>query len=92
MATPAAVNLDDDLATRLERLASARHRSADGMMREAIAQYVTREEKRDSMWNEALQAWDAYRMDGLHVTATEADAWLARLEAGEEAIIPDLHT
>jgi hypothetical protein len=30
-------------------------------------------------------------MTGLHVTAEEADAWLAKLEAGKRAGIPKCH-
>ena len=30
-------------------------------------------------------------MDGLHATAEEADVWLSRLEAGEDAEAPECH-
>ena len=53
-------------------------------MREAIEQYVAREEERERLRQEASAGWEKYQADGLHVTAIEADAWLARLEAGED--------
>lgn len=61
-------------------------------MREVIAQYVDREEKRQSMREDAIKAWEAYEATGLHVTGDEADAWLAKLEAGEEVDPPAAHS
>lgn len=88
---PVAVKLDPDIRARLKSLAVTRDRSAHWLMREAIAQYVEREESRESFRQDALDAWEAYQADGLHVTAGEADAWFARLEAGEDAELPEAH-
>jgi predicted transcriptional regulator len=85
------LKLDDDIKSRLQRLAAARRRSAHWVMREAIEQYVDREEGRERARQSALEAWAAYRATGTHVTAEEADAWLARLEAGEDGPPPDAH-
>jgi len=49
------------------------------------------EEKRDRFRRDALAAWTNYQTPGLHATAEEADAWLAKLEAGEEAAPPKCH-
>ena len=49
------------------------------------------EEKRDRFRRVALAAWTNYQTPGLHATAEEADAWLAKLEAGEEAAPPKCH-
>jgi len=43
------------------------------------------------MLQDALAAWAEYRATGLHVTAEEADAWLAKLEAGKDAAPPKCH-
>jgi predicted transcriptional regulator len=48
------------------------------------------EEKRDRFRPDALAAWTHYQTTGLHATAEETDAWLAKLEAGEEAATPTL--
>jgi len=88
---PVAVKIDDQLKERLKRLAEARQRSPHWLMREAIVQYVTREEQRESARQDALRAWAEYQSSGLHVTAEEADAWLARLEAGEDVEPPPCH-
>jgi predicted transcriptional regulator len=85
------LKLDLALKERVQRLASARRRSAHWIMREAVEQYVSREEKREQFRQDALQAWAGYQATGLHATAEEADAWLARLEAGEDAEAPECH-
>ncbi len=85
------LKLDPDLKARIQRLADARRRSAHWLMREAVAQYVEREEARERFRQDALAAWEDYQATGLHVTAEEADAWLARLEAGEGVAPPECH-
>jgi predicted transcriptional regulator len=85
------LKLDPDTRQRIQRLASARQRSAHWLMREAIAQYVEREERRERLRQDALAAWDAYQATGLHATAEEVDAWLAKLEAGEDTASPECH-
>ena len=86
-----AVKLDQDIRDRIKRLAEARHRTTHWMMREAIAQYIEREEKREAFRQDGLRAWNDYQATGLHVTLKEADAWLAKLEAGEELEPPACH-
>lgn len=85
------LKIDSDLKDRVQRLAAARRRSPHWIMREAVEQYVTREEKREQLRQEALAAWSHYQSTGLHVTAEEADAWLAKLESGENAEAPECH-
>jgi predicted transcriptional regulator len=50
------------------------------------------EEARESFKQDAARAWEAYQGDGLHLTLQEADAWLEKLEAGEDAELPPCHT
>jgi predicted transcriptional regulator len=85
------LKLGDELKGRVQRLAVARRRSAHWLMREAIEQYVEREEKREQFRQSALLAWAEYQATGLHATAEEADAWLAKLEASEDADAPECH-
>lgn len=85
------LKLDLELKERIQRLASARRRSAHWILREAVEQYVSREEKREQFRADALAAWNDYQATGLHVTAEEADAWLKTLEAGEDAETPSCH-
>ena len=88
---PVAIKIDEDTKARVKRLADARHRTSHWLMREAITQYVDREEKREAFRQDALKAWEEYRTTGLHVTADEADAWLAQLEQGNDIEPPACH-
>jgi predicted transcriptional regulator len=47
--------------------------------------------EREQFRQDALAAWNDYQATGLHATAKEADAWLAKLEADEQAEAPDCH-
>ena len=85
------LKLDAEMRARLQQLAEARRRTPHWLMREAIEQYVDREERQEKLRQDALAAWAEYEASGFHVTAEEADAWLARLEAGEEAAPPPAH-
>ena len=85
------LKLDSSIKNRVQRLASARRRSPHWVMYEAIEQYVEREEKRQQLRQDALAAWIHYEATGLHATAEEADAWLAKLEAGKKAKPPKCH-
>jgi len=87
----ATVELDPDTDARVKRLADERHRPAEGVMREAVEQYVEREEARERLQQELQAAWAEYKATGLHVTGDEMNAWLARLEAGEDVDPPECH-
>jgi predicted transcriptional regulator len=80
----ASLKLDPELKARVRRLAETRRRSQHWVMREAIQQYIDREEQREQLRQDALAAWAEYQSSGQHATAMEADEWLARLEAGED--------
>jgi predicted transcriptional regulator len=88
---PVAIKIDADIRERAKRLATARHRTMHWVMREAIIQYVEREEKRETFRQDAIKAWEEYRLTGSHATAEEADAWLAKLEEGQDAEPPECH-
>ncbi len=88
---PVAIKIDEDTKARIKRLADARHRTSHWLMREAISQYVEREEKRESFRQDTLKAWEDYCTTGLHVMAAEADNWLAQLEQGNDVEPPECH-
>ena len=76
---PVSIEIDADTKRRVKRLADARRRSPRWLMREAFRQ-------------SAMQAWQDFQARGLHATQREADAWLARLEAGKDAEPPECHS
>lgn len=89
--TTTSLKLDTQIKNRLQWLATVRDRKPHYLMREAIQQYVEREEKREQFRQDALAAWNDFQVSGFHVTAEEADAWLAKLEAGDAAEAPECH-
>lgn len=89
--TATSVKLDDDLKGRLQHLAAARQRTPHWIMREAIAEYVEREEKREAFKQDARQAWEDYQATGLHVTGEEVIAWLETWGTDDEKAPPECH-
>ena len=85
------VKLDDDLKSRIQQLADLRHRSAHWIMREAIRDYVEREEARERFKQEALASWTAYQETGQYLTGQEVRDWLKTWGTDEETEIPRRH-
>jgi predicted transcriptional regulator len=70
------VKLDNALKSRIQQLTGQRQRSAHRIMREAIQQYVEREEARESLTQEALAPWAKYQTSPQHLTGDEVRHWL----------------
>jgi len=90
-ASTTSLKLDSGIKERVQQLALARRRTAHWVMREAIEQYVEREEKRERFRLDTLAAWEDFHATGLHLTEEEVDKWVANLEKGEEAELPECH-
>lgn len=91
MATATSIKLDDELKGRIQHLADARRRTSHWIMREAIAQYVEREEKREALRQDTLKAWDEFQATGLHATAEEVEKWLSSWGTENELPAPECH-
>ena len=91
VAKTVSVKLDVDIRARLESLAESRQRTAHWVMREAIIQYVEREEKREAFRQATITAWNEYQETGLHATATEVDTWLNSWGSDNELPAPLCH-
>lgn len=85
------IKIDDELKSRVQHLAGARQRSAHWIMREAIQQYVEREEARESFKEEALASWTAYQETGRHLTGQEVRAWLNTWGTDANTELPECH-
>ncbi len=85
------VKLDDDLKSRVQHLADRRHRSAHWIMREAIRDYVEREEARENFKQEALASWTVYLETGRHLSGQEVRHWLNNWGTDKETEIPQCH-
>lgn len=85
------IKIDDELKGRVQHLAGLRDRSPHWIMREAIKQYVEREEARESFRQEAEASWVAYQESGRHLTGEEVRQWLNSWGSDSEKGPPDCH-
>jgi predicted transcriptional regulator len=90
-ASPVSVKLDPEERTRLSALAAARKRSSHYLMREAVREYLTREELRQDFADEPERARIDYEKTGLHVTLDEVDAWVSSLGTRKPKRFPKWH-
>jgi predicted transcriptional regulator len=88
---PVSVKLDQTEHDRLKSLAEARHRKPHFLMKEAINQYLDREEARESFKREALASWQEYKETGQNLTAEQVSAWLDTWGSEREKAIPPCH-
>lgn len=85
------LKIDDELKSRVQHLAGLRRRSPHWIMREAIEQYVEREEARESFKQEAMASWTAYQETGRHLTGQEVRTWLSTWGTDAETELPNCH-
>lgn len=88
---PVAIKIDLDIKERLKKLAEVRNRTPHWLMREAISQYVEREEQRESMKQDAMNSWRDFQETGLHATGEEVIAWLETWGDDNELSAPVCH-
>jgi predicted transcriptional regulator len=71
-----AVKLDDETYRRLRSLGEARKRSPHWLMKEAIQQFLDREEEVEHIRQDTLKRWERYEATGETVSHDVVDAWL----------------
>lgn len=91
MAASHSIQIDAETRARMERLAEARQQTMEEVLHDVVEQYAEREEKRGEFLRAGQAAWDDYLATGLHASGEEVDAWLARVEAGEDVPPPACH-
>jgi predicted transcriptional regulator len=88
---PVSLKLAPGERERLAALAAARKRTSHYLMREAVSEYLGREEARQSFRDEAARAWQDYKDTGLHVTQDEVDTWVESLGTRKPKRRPKWH-
>ena len=88
---PVSLKLAPGERDRLAALAAARKRTPHYLMREAVSEYLGREEMRQSFRDEAARAWQDYKETGLHVTQDEVDTWIDSLGTRKPKRRPKWH-
>jgi len=85
------IKIDNDLKSRIQNLATQKNRSPHWLMRQAINEYVDREEAREDFKQEALDAWKRYQETGRHLSHQETQQWLATWGTEHEQDVPECH-
>ncbi len=88
---PTAIKIDQATKDRVKRLAEARDRTPHWLMKEAISQYLEREEQRETLKQDTLNAWVEYQETGLHATSDEVQSWLTTWGEENETPAPVCH-
>lgn len=82
------IKVDQALRERLKALAEARQRTPHWLAKEALTQYLDREEaiERERVEDEAR--WERYVLTGKAIEHDSVRVWLSALAAGENAECP----
>jgi predicted transcriptional regulator len=83
------LKLDSDVKDRLQKLATEKRRSANWLMGEAIREFVEHHEVLAQFDRDTRKALTEYDATGKYISGEAVDAWLARLEAGEDVPPPE---
>lgn len=70
------VALDSELSERLKRISQRRSLSVDGLMVEAIRQFVEHAEEEALLQDETRERWERYQAEGGVVSDDEVNVWL----------------
>ena len=82
---PVAVKLPLDVRNRLKAVAENQDRSMHWLMREAVNQFLEREEQKAALRASAVESWMHYQESGLHFTLDEANLWMDSVIDGNAA-------
>jgi len=88
MATTLGVKVDEQLHDRLRMMAQQKDRSIHWIIKQAIEQYLLREEAVARDRSEDRERWERYVLTGEAVPNATATAWLDELAAGRKAPWP----
>lgn len=89
MSVTMGVKLDEEIRDRLKSLGAARQRSAHWLMREAIREYLEKEEAIEDRNREADAAWADYQQSGRFVSHEAMAAWLDTWGTDREGPAPE---
>lgn len=85
-----AVKLDNETYERLKALAEVRKRSPHWLMKEAIHQFLDREEEAEQIRKDTLERWERYEATGAAINHETVDAWLETWGTNQEGECPVL--
>jgi len=77
---------------RIASLATIKKRTPHYLMKEAILEYVQREESRQNFINAAETSFEHFKETGLHITLDEFNAWVDDVQKTPDVPIAACHT
>jgi predicted transcriptional regulator len=83
-----AIKLDEEIYSRLKVLADARQRTPHWLMKEAIRQFLEREEEFERVRRESLERWERFEATGETVSHDAIEAWLQTWGTDREGKCP----
>lgn len=86
------IKLDDADRERIAALATAKKRTPHYLMKEAILEYVKKEEARQNFIAAAETSFEHYKETGLHITLDEFSQWVDKVQEAPEVPVPACHT
>lgn len=85
------IKLDSSDRDRISSLARMKKRTPHYLMKEAILEYVQREEARQNFIKAADASFEHFKETGLHITLDEFSAWVDEVQNNPEAPITACH-
>jgi predicted transcriptional regulator len=86
--TSKAVKLDDEIYARLKVLGEARRRTPHWLMKEAISQFLAREEQAERVRRETMERWARFQAEGAAVDHEAVSDWLKTWGTDKEGQCP----
>ena len=86
------IKLDAVDRGRIASLASAKKRTPHYLMKEAILDYVKKEETRQHFIAAAESSFEHYKETGLHVSLDEFSSWVDQVHENPVVAIPECHS
>jgi len=86
------VKLDPADRDRIAILAAIKRRTPHYLMKEAILDYVKKEEARQNFIKAAETSFEHYKETGLHITLDEFSNWVDELQHNPDTPVPACHT
>lgn len=86
------IKLDPSDRDRIASLASMKKRTPHYLMKEAILEYVQREETRQNFIKAADTSFEHFKETGLHITLDEFSTWVDDVQKNPDAPITACHT
>jgi predicted transcriptional regulator len=85
---PMGIKLAPQERERLKHLGEIKQRSAHWLAKEAISQYLEREEAAENLRKETIAAWEEYQKTGEYLSHEDVAAWLETWGTDQEQKCP----